>query len=928
MPRVAITEPRGTVTKMSRGEGLTYQFLRAAAGDAPTVGANGDVATPPKIPPRLLAASFLQPDYLVPLLERQRLIASLDGALRCRLIEIRAPTGCGKTTLLFQWRRHLSGRGIIAAWLDILRPDLDASDFLASIGWALHIAGVTGVPRDLLDADHDRIDSTRSLVELLAQIAGTEVPVVLLIDDFHLLRDSAPLALIDTLLAAAPPNLHVAIGTRSPPGLSIGRLQTRGLTHTVSTEELLFSSDEARALLLNDMSPADAAILMAQTAGWPIAVQLARLWFRQLHNRDRNLLRFPEQIGNVATYLTNQVVSSLAEELRSFLIDTSILSRITSGLADAIRARSDSRLLLQRLKTFAPLLMPIADAPDVYKLHPLLAEQLRERLREHDEARYTKLHRAAAEALARCGQLLDAVRHAKVIGDPDLPNALIAARAPVTECLLRGPGEIRSCLTLLHDREWERNPHVWLARLFIFWRDGRFADAEKEFVQLRARFGTGGPDYTRDVVILRVVLSRCEPAYFDRVLEDCDRELTAAGAHNELMRALLNTGLGISKLQVGELSVAERAFQEAFSFYEPSVAPVFGLYKRLHLGWIAAVRGDLEAAYALLHNVCRAAKRFGSAERNVRILARAYMLGIEYETCKVTLAATEINAFLDEIERASVWYDFFVTAYKVAIEIAFQREGSAAALAVVARGRAAIVNLALEESAERTLTMFEASVLARSGDPMSALIRVADFSHPDRLTKTWYEFDALMFANGAAFLAQGRNDDALELSRRWLERGQREGRKAAICRGALIASVALWRRSERDLAIEGLQRSLRLAAGERMIAPCLEHDIEVRLEIDAMLDAANARSAGGDDEFTAEVRLMLVRKPSTKHLVGRLSAREREVLDALCGQESNKHIGRRLGVSEDAVKFHVKNIFRKLGVHSRQEAIKAVSGGT
>ena len=229
----------------------------------------------------------------------------------------------------------------------------------------------------------------------------------------------------------------------------------------------MFSSTEAQAILSKEMSPRDAELMMEHTAGWPIAVQLARLWFKQLAVRDRNLLEFPRSNGDIASFLTNEVIGSLSDDLRSFLIDTSILARITPPLADAVRGRRDSGAILARLRSLAPLLMPIEGVEHIYKLHPLLAERLSQCLYQQSPERFLEMHRAAARALASANELLDAVRHARLAGDPSLANGLIAAREPVTECLLRGPAEIRPCLALLEEREWEQNPHVWLARIFL-----------------------------------------------------------------------------------------------------------------------------------------------------------------------------------------------------------------------------------------------------------------------------------------------------------------------------------------------------------------------------------------------------------------------------------------------------------------------------
>jgi LuxR family transcriptional regulator, maltose regulon positive regulatory protein len=880
--------------------------------------ASGSAGGP--IPARLLAASFLQPEYLVPLLERWRLIERLESAQRCRLIQIQAPTGCGKTTLLYQWRNHLSKRGILTAWLDILRPDLDAADLLASLGWAMHIAGLRGVPSDLLDAAPDQIDVNRYVAELLAQISAAQGRVVLMIDDFHLLRAPTSLALMDGLLAGAPPNLQIGIATRSAPGLSVAWLQARGLTHTVATKDLLFSSAEASEVLQNDMSPGDAVRLAEQTAGWPIAVQLARLWFRQLPVRERELLQFPQESGSIASFLTNQVIDSLVDEQRSFLIDTSILSRITPSLADAVRGRSDSADILLRLRTFAPLLMPIEGSEHIYKLHPLLAEQLKQGLQEREPQRYRAMQRAAALALAADHQLLDAIRHAKLAGDPDLPTALIAARQPVAECLLRGPSEIRPCLALLESCDWERNAQVWLARIFLLWRDSRFAEAVRELSELRAQTPGGGPEYVRELVIVEVVLSRCEPATIETVLTDCHRQLLETGAHSDSMNALLNTLRAISDLQAGRLDTAEKSILEALAFYERSVAPIFILHGQLHVSWIAATRGNLCPAYEMLKQVGRVAKRFGSAERGVRTLARAYMLGIEYEKGQLSASVADAAAFFEDLKKAWCWFDFFVTASKAAIETAFLSDGAAAALVMIARVRGALAGLMLGDTADRLITLFEASVLARSGEPTGAFDRLASVE-TELPIRTWYEFDAQMFARGIAHVVSDDASETLEIAERWRERARTEGRRPAICRAEILSAVALWRQGSREPAAERMRSALSIAAADHLVAPFREHGVYLGYDLEMLLEAGATQIDPSGRDFVEELRTALKGSSDSVDILDRLSGRESEVFDALCRHESNKAIGRRLGVSEHAVKFHVKNIFRKLGVHSREEAI-------
>jgi LuxR family maltose regulon positive regulatory protein len=220
--------------------------------------------------------------------------------------------------------------------------------------------------------------------------------------------------------------------------------------------------------------------------------------------------------------------------------------------------------------------------------------------------------------------------------------------------------------------------------------------------------------------------------------------------------------------------------------------------------------------------------------------------------------------------------------------------------------------------------MLEAGVLARSGEPADALNRLAQVSASEPLQRTWYEFDALMFATGVAHLAGNCEQEALRVALRWQERASNEGRRPGICRASLLAAIALFRDGQVECAAVEMQRAISIAAPDRLVAPFLEHWACLNYEVERLLETVSADATTG--LFVANLRTVLNRQSDTDDVMGRLSGRETEVLDALCRNESNKVIGRHLGVSEHAVKFHVKNIFRKLGVHSREEAVASLQG--
>ena len=364
----------------------------------------------------------------------------------------------------------------------------------------------------------------------------------------------------------------------------------------------------------------------------------------------------------------------------------------------------------------------------------------------------------------------------------------------------------------------------------------------------------------RDFVIVQVVLSRCEPASIETLLEDCRCELVAAGAHNGLTRALLTTLYAISELQAGRLNTAQSAILDALAFYKRSVAPVFILHGQLHAGWIAAVRGDLNTARALLDGICRASKRFGSAERGVRTLARAYIMNIEYERAQLVCSNADLLSFFDDLRKVWCWFDFFVTAAKVAIETAFSSEGAPAALTMVAWMRSTSAALALGDTTERVITAFEAGVLARSGEPEGALNRIASLSETATPVRTWYEFDASMFATGTAYLARAAGEEALAVARKWEDRATREGRRPAACRAVVLASLAAWGAGDRGRATAEMQRALALAIPDCLFAPFIEHLAAQSAQLASLLQAAATESSPDARQFIVDLQRLLERQ--------------------------------------------------------------------
>lgn len=857
----------------------------------------------------------------MPLLRRQRLLDRLDHGLDYRLTQLQAPAGCGKSVLLGQWRYHLEQRRMCVAWVRILRPEIDRSNLLPSLACALHIAGVPGM--DMVDPLGRLCTAPYLLDALISGIGAMGEPVALLIDDLHLVREAGALRLIEMLLDAAPRNLHVCVATRAPLLLGATQLVSAGHVHTVSTDELLFSSEEADAFLRDDIPADEVAERARQAAGWPLAAQLVRLGRSRVGAGERRACGSKAEGERLLVQLVDQIRKALPRRLFAFLLDTSILSTVTAELANAVRGQVDAAPLIGRLCGYAPIFAAHCDCPGTYRIQPLLAEALRLYLEQQRPERFAALQRAAAGALSRAGRPGEAIRHARSTDDPGFPTTLLAARSLVADHVLRGTGELRASMAALEDREWERHPHVWQARILLQCLDGQMLEAECEYRRLRLVYAAGSVEYVVNMIVLQLVLSRADPDRLRLILCESAPELARWGIRRTSAPIAIHAA--VSLIQSGEMAQAEDVVREALDRNRPSDAPLLHLHGRLHIGWIMALRGDLAAARSLLDDVAGDAQRDETGDSSgIGSLARAYLLAIDYESGGMPLPATTLNLFLDEIDRGSACHDGFVTGYRIAIESAYRARGADAALLLTKRGVAAARALALGAAAERMLCALQASILARSGRALPSRWPGVDGDEGDTAFPSWDALDAARFAAGVAALADGRPADASVVAQTWLDRAEREGRQLAVCRAALMAAVALWRLDERAPAPAMLERAFSIAIGRQILAPFLEHGEDVRRDIGAMLERTDATSRKAAMDFLAGPAAVRIASADRLHSLYPLSKREVEVLERLRERESNKIIGRRLNISHHAVKFHTKNIFRKLGVHSREDAVRAV----
>ena len=318
-----------------------------------------------------------------------------------------------------------------------------------------------------------------ALVNELAARSDSD-QALLVLDDYHLIESRAVHASVTFLLDHLPPRLHFVLSSRADPPLALARLRGRGQLAELRAADLRFTIEEAAALLRDAVGPdlslpdTTVATLADRTEGWAAGLQLAALSLRGRPDVAAFLEAFSGSHRYILDYLTEEVLERQPESLRTFLLETSVLERLSGPLCDAVTGRSDSQQMLEEVERANLFLVPMDEVRGWWRYHLLFADLLRARLQQGQPARFSELHRSAAAWCEEHALTDDAVRHARAAGDAGLAARLIERHAD--ELLLRGEGAtVERWLAALPGEIVHSRPRLLLAQVVLALQGGQVA---------------------------------------------------------------------------------------------------------------------------------------------------------------------------------------------------------------------------------------------------------------------------------------------------------------------------------------------------------------------------------------------------------------------------------------------------------------------
>jgi LuxR family maltose regulon positive regulatory protein len=376
----------------------------------------------------ILATKLARPPPRADYVARPPLVELLRSATQRRLTLVSAPPGFGKTTLLAEWA-DTEPRPVAWLWLDA--SDNDPARFFAYAIAALQTVSPHLGAQALAALRAPGAGFTDVVLPfLINDLAALQDEIVLVFDDYHAITNAAVHNALGFLVERLPASLRLVIATREDPPLSLPRMRARGELGELRAQHLRFTAEETRTFLNETLavglSDADLERLQERTEGWPAALYLAALSMRERDDRSAFLAAFAGDDRHVVDYLTAEVLAEQPDQIRSFLLETSLLDRFCPDLCDAVRERTDSAGILQDLERVNLLLIPLDARREWYRYHQLFADLLRAELRRGDPDALAALHRRAGSWYRDAGQVIDAARHTSAAGDVAAAVELVA----------------------------------------------------------------------------------------------------------------------------------------------------------------------------------------------------------------------------------------------------------------------------------------------------------------------------------------------------------------------------------------------------------------------------------------------------------------------------------------------------------------------
>jgi LuxR family maltose regulon positive regulatory protein len=877
----------------------------------------------------IITTKLFLPSHPPNLVSRPRLLKRLEHGSNGKLTLISAQAGFGKTTLLSEW---ISQCGRPVCWISLDERDNDPQRFLKYI-----LAGLQRLNKNYGEStqfDHLASRSQEAedfLTNLVNDISTISEPLILVLDDYHVITEALIQQMMLFLLDHMPPQMHMIVSSRSDPPWPLSRLKVYGEILEIRSQEMRFTMQEA-ATFLNDMmglelSAENIAALEKRTEGWIVGLQMAALSLQQRPDKDAFIEAFTGSHRYVVDYLVEEVLEQQPPEIQDFLLKTSILTRLSGPLCNAVVGRQDSQDVLVELEQKNLFLIPLDDERRWFRYHHLFADLLHYHLKHTLGNIVLDLHERASTWYEENGLMADAIHHALVANKIDrivqLMNDMIIQTLDYSELKA-----LLDWLERLPEPEAMRYPWLLVTRTWAYFNAGDYMLVEENLVEL-------------------------------------DRLLTSQAIPGESANRIRGHAAAIRSYLAELRENPQTAMQQA----EDALAWLPG--KDIHLRALVAIRwanclawlGDLERAIPAYREAGESSKLAGEGQQ--AIIALSEMAVVQMLSGKLIQAIdsiTEVNNYADflvkrdgrRLPAMGILYrhisfiqheqnELTKAEYyaREAIKICRQwgeKESLLGALLALTRVQ---FTMGQYEKVEQNLKKI--TQIAGEISPIYVKQLVTWNIHYQLLMgrlegiESWVQDLGLKadhvfgyercqdYQNYACYLFAKRDYfQALEVVDALLKVVTDVGASMFAIKYKVLKAIFLYKIDKINDATGAFREALSMAGAEGYVRSILDQGESV----EDLLKIAIAKGIEVDYASKLLAAHRSVSKPSPSPLLisedfaDPLSPREMEVLRFFATDLTAPEIARELVISANTVRSHIKNIYSKLDAHNRYEALR------
>ena len=869
----------------------------------------------------LVSTRFNPPPALDDLVARARLNQKLDEVRRTRLTLLQAPAGYGKTTLMSQWFHMLRNSRETVSWVDVFEGS--AAGLMGSLAEAMTPAAQAAGLR--------RFGERRYVF----------------IDDVHLLSSEALKALFQ-FIGRSPCGVSFILASRAIPEIPVARMRARGELLEVGVGDLRFTPGEARQFLASAAAPAldepQLARLLERTEGWIAGIRLAGFMLRNCPNPQEMLRGLTGSRSAVADFFAEEVLADLPGDTRQFLLQCSVLERLSPALCDAITRRSDGRQMLSFIARSGLFMMPLDDERTWYRYHPLFAEFLQRRWTDEcgDSA---ELHSRASSWFWANNLPVEAIEHALRGGDAEHAATLLELR-----CLdMTYTGKLHLVCQFaarIPEQVLRRFPRVLLSVSWMLTLNLRLEETRRNLAvvadYLREQESAGSLPREelraiRYLLLHRQMILAVAEDDAPRAEQDCRHLLQAFPEEKHpYLAGNVNAQLLYALREQYELTELDRLTATAQGILARSSYSFASIALHASIGPSLFFAGRTDAALRSLEQGLAESARFAERRSALAALPALPMSELLYERNELDRAQDLIAAALPHANELG-FVDQLLSGYITSARIKHARGDRTGAQQALDEGMGVALARKLERLrlaivAERVRMLLldghteQAVRFARSsGIPQSCAHML-----PKRGVTTRDEWRAVAWFRIA--VSEGRMQEALSVGKHWRNFCSARGAIRSLIRWDLLLARALFVSADVRAAQRTLREAMGHAAASRAIRTFIDEGSVIRtllastyetdLDVLHPTDAFAAEILEAFDKSSKRKPVLHAVPQAPEGLYGKLSVKEREILALVSTGLRNREVAMKLGMTEGSVKWYMQQVYDKVGTRRRLQAVE------